>query len=402
MRVRIGVQRAGVAIVLACMSGLFATRSVSADDGDATRRAMAKMFESIRVLLPASVDSARFGDATRAPELRAALAGVSEAARAVASHTKAPHSGVRFLGRSLDREARRALQLYDSGQTDRSRFAVLQIAEYCAACHSRLPSDDAALSRNLLDSPAFARLETAERGRLEIATRQFEAGLASLEKVILDPETPTATLLDPITDHLVVSIRVKRDFARPRALLQKLVARKDLWSFVRLDLERWLASLDEVEERATSSASLEDAVAIVRESEALRRFPTDRQSLVHSVAASSILHRFIEAHPEQSPRVAKAYYLLGVAEMATGPNYWLALDRFYLETSIRMAPGAPTAIDAYALLEEETILAFTGSGGVNLPDDVRAWLDELRQLIFAAQPDLFRIDEAADEPEDVT
>ena len=48
-----------------------------------------------------------------------------------------------------------------------------------------------------------------------------------------------------------------------------------------------------------------------------------------------------------------------------------------------MAPRSPHAEKAYALLEEYTVLGYSGSGGIHVPPDVQARLDELYALVAA-------------------
>ena len=79
--------------------------------------------------------------------------------------------------------------------------------------------------------------------------------------------------------------------------------------------------------------------------------------------------------------LAEAYYLLGLAETRVRHSSWLAEAEFQLETAIRTDPASPWAKRAFALLEEETLAGYSGSGGLHLPDDVRAKLDELRGLV---------------------
>jgi hypothetical protein len=74
-----------------------------------------------------------------------------------------------------------------------------------------------------------------------------------------------------------------------------------------------------------------------------------------------------------------------VSEARIGRNYWVTQAPFFLESSIRLAPGEPFARDAYALLESETERAYEGSSVESLPAEDRARLAELRQLIAAAQ-----------------
>jgi len=60
-------------------------------------------------------------------------------------------------------------------------------------------------------------------------------------------------------------------------------------------------------------------------------------------------------------------------------------SEFYLETAIRLAPKAPFAEKAYLVLEERLVADYSGSGGTHVPDDVKALLKELREMITNAR-----------------
>ena len=110
-------------------------------------------------------------------------------------------------------------------------------------------------------------------------------------------------------------------------------------------------------------------------------YPSDRRGLVEFLAASRILNRVVAVRRSASPELAEAYYLLGVVEARIGQDFWSSPADFYLELAVRMAPTTESGRRAYALLEEEILLGFTGSGGEHLPDEERARLDDLKALV---------------------
>jgi hypothetical protein len=97
-----------------------------------------------------------------------------------------------------------------------------------------------------------------------------------------------------------------------------------------------------------------------------------------------VLLRWVEARratgETQGEELAEAYYLLGLAESHLARDTWASETPSYLEAAIRLAPQGRYAARAYALLEEEIVLGYTGSGGTRIPDDVEARLRELRDL----------------------
>jgi hypothetical protein len=106
----------------------------------------------------------------------------------------------------------------------------------------------------------------------------------------------------------------------------------------------------------------------------------ERALTVRYQAASGALQRFVASAPRSDPRIAEAYYWVGVIESRVGRSYWLSETESYLEAAIRLAPGQPVAKKAYALLEDFVVGGYTGSSGENVPADVQTWLAELKRL----------------------
>jgi seryl-tRNA synthetase len=108
------------------------------------------------------------------------------------------------------------------------------------------------------------------------------------------------------------------------------------------------------------------------------------RGLIQFMLASSVLHQLSEttpSTPENASLLAEVYYLLGLVETTLSRTSWTSETEFYLETAIRQDPKSGFARDAYMLLEEYLILGYTGSAGVNLPEEVETYLWELQDLI---------------------
>lgn len=347
---------------------------------------MREIFASMQLLLPLSADG-DLGAPDERPAVRRALEGLASNADLLARHAGENDPARRFLGRSLATDARNALDRYDEGRTDSAAFLVQQATENCVACHSKLRSPgDSPLAASFVDATALAKLRPEERARLQIATRQFDDALATLEGLFADPSVHPSAMLGPLTDYLIVSVRVKGDFERPLPVLEKFAKRPDLWVQLRGDVEQWIRDLRALRPLRDAPPSLARARELVEGARREQPLAPDERSLVRYVVASSLLHRWLaeEGHPpaEQS----EAWMLLGACELHTGDSFWLSQADFYLETAIRRAPGSEPARRAYELLEAETIENHTGAAGAELPPSVAARLAELHALAEGRKP----------------
>ena len=91
--------------------------------------------------------------------------------------------------------------------------------------------------------------------------------------------------------------------------------------------------------------------------------------------------RLLDEESTTGLRRAEAYYLLGLVESRTVDSHWVPQAEVHLESAIRLAPEAPFAEDAYAVLEEYVIIGWGGASSSDLPADAWAKLRELRALI---------------------
>ncbi len=377
------------AVLALAVSAPVALAAADADETARLRETMHQVFEAISQLLPVSLDDARFESAAEKPKIEGWLKTLAAAAGDVEQHTGARDPGFGQISRSLTRDIAEIRQRYALGRYPEAQFYISQLTENCVACHSRLPkARDFPLAQKLTDQPGLKALEPRERARLFVATRQFDAALALWEERMADPKVQPAELdLDgELISYMVVSVRVQRDYARPKAALEKLEARPDMPRYLKMDLQAWIRELGEL----AGSAKAEPTLALAREQfakgRAMSLFPADRASLVYDLSASSLLHRLVARHQSSKAELGEAYYLLGAIDARLEQGTWVSETEQHLESSIRTDPGGPFADKAYAELEEYTVLAYGGASGESVPPDVEARLAELRKLVDSSKP----------------
>jgi hypothetical protein len=174
---------------------------------------------------------------------------------------------------------------------------------------------------------------------------------------------------------------VKEDLPRVRRQLETWRKRGDLPAYLVELVAAWEAALARWAAPTPPGREVARAKEVLADAQAVRRFPADRAGLVHDLVASGMLHRAVSAAGTPTASTSEAYYLLGVTELRIGASAWLTEPEAYLEAAIRAGPGSPPARRAYVVLEESTLLGYTGSGGEGeLPPEVASWLAELRRL----------------------
>jgi hypothetical protein len=354
----------------------------AADDAAATRARMGELVEALRVALPLSLRPADFAAPENRARLEQALVRLRDGATALSDHARGKDVGFVHLANALALDAHEIQRRFATGRIEESRFLLGELAEDCQSCHARLPDhDDSQLGRSLWRSVDAKALPPDERVRLQVATRQFDPALATYESLFAKLPPAQLDLGGYVADYLAIGIRVKEDLPRMRRQLEAWRGRGELPAYLEELVTAWQAALARWAAPTPPGQEVARAKEVLAEAQAVRRFPADRAGLVHDLVASGLLHRAVSAKGAPGPGTAEAYYLLGVTELRIGSSSWLTEPEAYLEAAIRAAPGSAAARRSYSMLEETTLLGYTGSAGEGeLPPEVATWLAELRGL----------------------
>ncbi len=356
----------------------------------ATRAAMARIVEALRVALPPALDAKRFADPANREPIRAALADLASSTAALEAHQDLSDPEAGFLSRSLASDATDVAARFDAGRHDEARFLMNLLVDNCFACHSRTPDVESRdLGALLLDELDTAGLEPQALAQLQVATRRFEDAILTWDNMFRADSPSPAELARRglIVDYLIVAIRVLDDLELSRQALQALAERDATPELLKQQLLAWAQSLTELAQHPPAGSPLEMARALIDAADQRSSEPYDAAGLVHEILASAHLHRFLATDDSPAEERAEAFYLLGLVESQIRQSGWILQAEFYLETAIRTAPGGPFARNAYDLLEQELQADYGGSAGAGLPDAVHGRLAALADLIDAADAD---------------
>jgi hypothetical protein len=354
-----------------------------------TRSIMQSIFEPMSRLLGISFDAEAFEGSAHRAEITREIDQLVRHVDQLEAHAKGQDRAFEFVAKSLAVDAHSVQRRFAKGHYDEARFILHNMTDNCIACHSSLPE-----TRRFPGADQFfakvqtQRLDALERAHFEIVTRRFDDALATYETFFRSKELDPAliTMLGAFSDYLKVAIDAKGDFKRPQTLLAYFIDRPATPLHVKRQLEQWLAALKELDAaNPLATPDLATARRIMGQGRQLMEFERDREGLVHYLTAEGVLTRYIRSHPDRGADVGEAYYLLGIAASMSEHSFWLVRSDFYLESAIRLAPGAAFAPKAYSRLEESLVAAYSGSGGTHVPDDVKALLAELKRIHEQAQ-----------------
>ena len=341
------------------LPGIFlcCTLALPASQATETAPLMQQVFDAIAYLLPLSLredDGSAAWDRTLVDEK---LATLEQAATAYAAHAKADDAVTRDLAQSFADRTQDIAGAFREAWPGYAWFSLMELTQHCVACHSRLPAQDAdGFAQRLLARLDLDRLDASELAQLLVATRQFDAALAALERKLANATVPAVDLdnLGVLVDYLDIALVVRHDPARVDETLARFLQRDDVPYYLHERITRWRRWLAEFGPLLAGPASLVEARRLFLAADPLTRTPRGRERAIHDLVAASLLERYLHERPgAQGEDVGEAWYMLGVIALrTTEPRYSVPGLELNLAAAIRAAPHGTHAREAYALLEE--------------------------------------------------
>lgn len=343
---------------------------------------MQAVYASLIQVMKVLLKDAEVTDGKERAALEAQFRNLAERSQVIRDIAAKSDRGHQVLASELAKSTQMAHAQFKAGNMTQTRFFLSDVVNTCFTCHTSRSSDDSKFVINFQKDLNWSQFEPLSKARFLALSRQFEAAAREYEQLFSSQTLSADSLinLDPFVEYLIVSIRVRDDAASVLKTLQGL--KMDGYpELVKKDLSAWISELkaQEGQKKARGSA-LDQAKSHMARARASMEYPRDRAGLIQYILASKILHELVNAKDSPPANKAEAYYLLGITELSIGSSLFADESIAYFEEAIRLQPRSALAKKAFAQLEENLLFAYTGSSGVNLPEDEKKRLDELRKL----------------------
>ena len=301
----------------------------------------------------------------------------------------------RIYAQALKEDAEHGAAMLKAGHRAYARNILRGVSASCVACHSRMPG----LEFGAPSAPTAASVElmktlpSEEKLQYLSATRRFDEAVQEAEELL---KNKSLRAKDPIAweksvrQGIALLVRVKENPELAMGWLERLLTDPDTPEFLRIDARAWMRSLkqwkQETSQQLTPKKSTETEASLWKKIDSLQKkaraeqaYPADRSADMDWMRVASLLTRFFREYPS-SPRIADALLLQGTTEEALRSNEAWGLSESFYTACIRVSPHSETARKCYRSLEEKVLLGWTGSAGVDVPEDVEMRLGELRSL----------------------
>ena len=342
---------------------------------------MHSVYQAFRELQPFLYDKDAFNDPKNAARIQELLGIMSTRFHKVegmeSAHAQEPGfaSTLKVLNDMLDDAHNR----FDEGKKGYALWRLRTSSNYCVACHTRFE-----VKVDFYDPTVnLDGLNSYERGELLLASRQFERARDEFLVAVKDPAL-VAQRMEALRKWLVIYTRVTPDPREALTELSRIRTRAALSRYEDEEVQGWLESLRRWEgESKVAVDPLAKAENLIRQGLAMDDPLYGRKGTVELLRATAILHRLLDNMTQENKvNRGRVLYLLGLAYSELPFFFINELPEMFLEQCIRENPGTDDAKRAYLLYKEIVNVAYTGSGGTRLPDDVIAELKELHDIAY--------------------
>jgi hypothetical protein len=273
----------------------------------------------------------------------------------------------------LDDSSRR----FSEGKKSYAWWRLRKLPSDCFTCHATYKVSSRYSNPGVVDDS----LDPLNRGRFLLATRQFSEAQGEFLKALQDPAN-TMYYNEALRSLLLIATRIDQKPSEGAATLQRVLEKSKLPEEDAREANQWIKELTLWASEKTSPSRITVAFAEQLITGGAASTSTHRQNDVSLLRGTAILHQLLEQGSLKKELRPQALYLLGFAYTKLPLFFSESWAEMYLERCIKEFPGSANAKRAFAAYRDQTIDDYTGTGGTNIPDEIKLHLEELRKKAY--------------------
>ena len=346
---------------------------------ESVRQNMLSLLSAFRGIQPYLVDQDRFSD----PENREEVTELIQELRKNFHHLdEIPTSyktlpgfaeNVRLVTDLLDDSSRRLAE----GKVAYAWWRLRKLPTDCFSCHTTYKVSSHYSNKDVVDQS----LDALNRGRFLLATRQFADAKVAFLAVLHDPEY-RFNYDEVLRSLLLITTRINKDPKNGIATFKEILATTKLPEEDAHEVQRWIAELTAWSEEKGPQARSELTFGerLITRGSAVS--PDSTQNDVALLRGTAILHEQLEHGSLKPAQRSRALYLLGYAYLQLPLFFAEDWSEMYLERCITEFPGSKDAQSAYRAYRDHMLDDYAGTGGTNMPAEIRLHLEDLRRKAY--------------------
>lgn len=283
-----------------------------------------------------------------------------------------------YLSKNLENDLKLAQDSLQLGQVEFSRYVLKNSISNCVQCHTSLPYGPQFPKEHV--NHILSRLDTFEKAEFQTSLREYDAALENYLRTITESGPNLSERLraeQAAEGALAITVRMRASPDDSLKVTKIILGKKDqdptlvknanLWQ---TQIQKWRSSEKKDKKRSTAM----NGKTLIAKAESI-----STADKIGALRRQYYLTRAFESRLTPEDR-SQASYLMGLT--LDSENNLLAggLSNYYYEACIRNTPHTDEAERCYKKYEDNVSFGFTGSSGVNIPDELKQKLGELKNL----------------------
>lgn len=284
--------------------------------------------------------------------------------------------GFRITGKAMQNHLGDLEKVFKKGNKSYARSMMMATFDGCASCHTQIPAKSLTWD---IEKILPAGISAFDKGEFLYVTRHWDQAFVIFDSLMMhypEEKLKETQLTKILNFKLAYFLRIKRDIVGAENGFERYLENSKLPSDIRARIShlnfllRVLKSSKAPNPQTVKADVLERYVqGILDPTERAVEMDFTETHRATFLYISGLLFEFINTRKESelSPGL---FYWLSVCDRWLNNQFFFSLSDQYLKECITRFPKSSTAKKCFAEYDYQTRLAYTGSSGENLPEDV--------------------------------
>jgi len=348
---------------------------------------MDQMLQQVFILKPFIASEASFSDPANSAQIADALKNMVALSKEVNHEDRINKTGFQVSANVLTQQLEQVEDVFSHGSKDYALDSLRSTLGVCMSCHTQLPAVSTRFT-TLNETQTLAN--QFQEAEFLFLIRNFDDAMKLYGEWISGyplNKAETDDMETAVYRQIFYYARVARDLQGLSVVLRRDGANQQLPTRLQKQINGFIVALKETQDDKypnftdAESEDLRKYAEAVLNAEAYGDFSLDSpQNVIAALKMSSVLYEYLNTYPT-TPLKPDILYWLALGERRYHDQSMYSLPDLYLKQCVLEDPKNPVAKLCFTAYEESMTVAFTGSGGTHIPDDISQELNMMRELV---------------------
>lgn len=280
------------------------------------------------------------------------------------------------------------LKAFDAKKLELARARLYAVGPICSSCHTQ----DTRLRTLFAGSSRAAFNSDMDYAEFSFLTRNYQEAQKFYEKYLRENEKLTELqLITPLQRIIIMYTQIDPQPVKGAALLNQWLQHPAHSDSTRETLSDWIAGLQDLQKSpyfTSKQADFSGLKQLMKKIMGDLNRPLEEVYLPPKEEISRIWLRgqvfhYLNSGSQKNER-ARLLFWLALLDRSVGYDYYFSLADLYLKQCMHSHSGEPMAARCYQEYEAYLNFAYSGSGGIFIPEEVELELEDLRLMLESA------------------